>query len=100
MAPVRRSQIWPQLATHVSAALDSTYTNAPVGAARHKMNIVELQSSHRPSVANKTPVHLAASQIPQAHHAVGGTTGECGVEDLDGSYEISRRVRRTSSLFP
>jgi hypothetical protein len=65
-----------------------TYAYAPVDTTGNEMHIVELQSSDWASVTDETSVYLSASQIPQAHHAVCGTTSERSVEDLHGAYEV------------
>jgi hypothetical protein len=51
-----------------------TYSYTPVCAGSNEMDVVKLQRSNRPGVAYEAAVHLTASQIPEPHHAISGTT--------------------------
>ncbi len=54
----------------------TTYPYTAVQAARYEMDVVELEASHRASVPDQAPVHLAAAEIPQPDHTIRSAAGE------------------------
>jgi hypothetical protein len=64
------------------------------------MDIIKLQTRHRPRVADQAAVHLPAAQIPQPHHAIRGAARQRRLKHLQGAHKIRRHVRRARRLAP
>lgn len=94
MDPVLRSQICVNQynTPRRIGSVNFTYPYASVHTARHQVDIVELQSGDGAGMANQATMHLSTSQIPQAHHTIGGTASQGSFKNLESTNKVGRPI--------
>ena len=78
----------------------STYSDTPVHATCHKMDVIELQSRHWTRMSDQTPMDLTTAKIPKPYQPIRCTACQCSIKYLDGPHEIGRGIMYTPRLSP